>query len=141
MSPESRNFFSILQKCLAELAGQRYRSAALPSPRDRPLHHHNMPLCQGTHGAAGDIQGPAADGQTHLLKQALINSRIYNTFQEPPTIQWQTTSCMPGSMNIFKSAKEKRKNKFMTRLQSVLLKLLFKTAFEGLDSIVQADLC
>jgi len=51
------------------------------------------------------------------------------------------TSHRPCPIHIFKSAKEKNKNKFTTRLQSAPLKLLLKTAFEGLDSIVQAVDC
>lgn len=98
---------------------------------------YDMLLCQGTHGAEGDVQGPPSDGQTHPLKQALIGNRIYNTFQDLPAIQQQMTSHMPYPIHISKSAKEKHKNKFMTRLQSALLKLP-KTAFEGLDSIIQA---
>lgn len=125
-SPFSKNAWLSLQ------AGDG--SAALPSLRGCPMRHRNMRLCQGTHGAVGDIQGPASYGQTHLLKQVLINNRIYDTFQDLPETQHQTTSCMPCYIHIFKSAKEKHKKKFMTRLQSVLLKLLLKTTFEGLES-------
>lgn len=104
-------------------------------PQGLLMHHQDTPLCTGKYRAEGDVQGSPSDGETHPLKQALISSRIYNSLQDLLAMQQQMTSHTSRLIHTSKSAKEKPKNKFMTRLPSVLLKSPLKIAFEGFDTI------